>query len=233
MNLNLENSAAVQEFGQEFLKEFSKFPFGSMPKRDVECLIFHLLEKHKIMNGDDNRSKSENLSITESRLKSYALDADVKYGSPNLEENVRRLMERLCNSKDAGLHTNVWVDDSYVVFIEENPVIKRDFAQALKKSGYYTDTSFNTELVKVRTASFIAFALEEMSVTKENIAGILKSSEVEENLFESIDFESKDFKEICSDVFGILRNQESSGINTALNFVDYFSKLVKSRMPGS
>ena len=41
MNVKADVSKDVKEaFFDEFFNEFSKYPFGSMTKRDLECFIF-------------------------------------------------------------------------------------------------------------------------------------------------------------------------------------------------
>lgn len=58
-----------------------------MPKRDLDCLIFHLFEKYKLIEGNSNRQKTYNLNISETKIKSYIIDSNAKYGKINQEEN--------------------------------------------------------------------------------------------------------------------------------------------------
>ena len=156
-----------------FLEEFQKFPFGSMPKRDLDCLIFYLFEKYKLIDGNSNRQKAYNLNISETKFKSYIIDSNAKYSKSNQEENLKIILSKLADE------TKVSMDGDCLVFVEENPVIKADFVQSLKDEGFYTDSSFNNELVKVKIASFLSFALSKNLADKEKILKIINEANSE------------------------------------------------------
>ena len=80
-----------------FLEEFQKFPFGSMPKRDLDCLIFYLFEKYKLIDGNSNRQKAYNLNISETKFKSYIIDSNAKYSKSNQEENLKIILSKLAD----------------------------------------------------------------------------------------------------------------------------------------
>ncbi len=199
----------------DFIEEFQKFPFGSMPKRDLDCLIFHLFEKYKLIEGNSNRQKAYNLNISETKLKSFIIDSNAKYGKSNQEENLKIILSKLSDE------TKVSVDGEYLVFVEENPVIKADFVQGLKDEGFYTDSSFNNELVKVKIASFISFALSKNMLDKEKLLKIVNSGKTEEDKISDLKNSNKDFKEISKDIFNILKSQENFGIKTIVDLISY------------
>lgn len=161
--LYLESNRLYEKFFTDFFSEFKKFPFGSMPKRDLDCLIFHLLEKYNLAEGNTNREKAYNLNINETKLKSYIVDSNAKYGKRNQDENVSAVISKIKGG------TKVLVEGDCIVFFEENPVVKADFIQALKDEGFYTDTSFNKEIIKVRVSSFLAFSLSKNLLNTEKL----------------------------------------------------------------
>lgn len=208
----------------DFLKEFQKFPFGSMQKRDLDCLIFHLFEKYKLIEGNSNRQKAYNLNISETKLKSYIIDSNAKYSKSNQEENLKIIFSKLADE------TKVSVDGDYLVFVEENPVIKADFIQSLKDEGFYTDSSFNKELLKVKIASFISFALSKNIADKEKILKIINDAKSENEKITDFENSMKDYKKIANDVFAILKEQDNFGIKTIVDLLSYGKGIASAKI---
>ncbi len=156
MNIRQDYSAeTAKEFCTELFEELQKHPFASMPKRDSDCLLFFLLEKRGLIPGKNNWEKAKSLGINETKLKSYILDSHAKYGKEDNEEkenNLNALLNKIKNDS-----SKVSIDGDYLIIPEENPIIKADFIQSLKEEGFYTDGSFNNELIKVKVASFLSF----------------------------------------------------------------------------
>ena len=179
MNIQANFSAKVaKEFCTDFFVQLEKYPFASMEKRDLDCLVFFLLEKHKLITGINNREKARNLGISETKLKSYLIDSHAKYGKDEKEENLISLLNKLVHTAKAdGPAVQATIDGDYLIFIEEDPIIKADFVQSLKEKGFYTDSSFNNEIVKVKVASFLAFLLEGDYIKRESILEIIKGDE--------------------------------------------------------
>lgn len=212
--LYLESNRLYEDFFMDFFSEFKKFPFGSMPKRDLDCLIFHLLEKYNLAEGKTNREKAYNLNISETKLKSYIVDSNAKYGKRCQEESVSAIILKI----EGG--TKVLLEGDCIVFFEENPVVKADFIQALKDEGFYTDTSFNKEIIKVRAASFLAFSLSKKLLNTEKLLEILNSGKTEKEKIKEFENTNKSAKEIMADIFEILKKQEKFNIKT---FIELFS----------
>ena len=55
---------------------------------------------------------------------------------------------------------NISYEDNWFIFAEENPVLREDFVQAMKNKGYYTDTSHNKEIIKVKAVAILDFLTE-------------------------------------------------------------------------
>jgi hypothetical protein len=116
-----------------------------MPKRDMDCLLFHLLRKHALIGDGANRTIAAALGINETKVKSYLTDSHYKYEDDAIEHNVMQIVTGLC----CGTIKPVFEDSSYS-FIIENPVVKGDFETRLKQMGLFADTSFNKEVVKIK-----------------------------------------------------------------------------------
>lgn len=199
MNIRQDYSAeTAKEFCTELFEELQKHPFASMPKRDSDCLLFFLLEKRGLIPGKNNWEKAKNLGINETKLKSYILDSHAKYGKTDEKEkenNLNALLNKIKNNS-----SKVSIDGDYLIIPEENPIIKADFIQSLKEEGFYTDGSFNNELIKVKVASFLSFAIRKKLFDDNRLEEILKSSQTERKAIDDFLIAQKSGKEVVLDI---------------------------------
>jgi hypothetical protein len=144
---------AKERFFDLFFAEYGKVPFGTIGKRDLECLILHCLREAGLVDDGSNRSLANALGINESRLKGYLVDIRYKYRSDDMTANVRALIDGIFAREG----TKIAHEDGKYAFAIEDPVVKLDFEQAMKEVGYFSDGSFNREVVRVRDYALIAF----------------------------------------------------------------------------
>jgi hypothetical protein len=149
---NIDTNAKAQFFDSLF-RELNKYPFGSMPKRDLDCLLLHLMRESGVISGA-NRDMANSLGINEQRLKSYILDGRYKYGEDKKAENIQTIIEGM---KQGSIKLDN--EDGKYTFVLDDPIQRDDFSQALKDIGYFDDTSFNRELVKVKDYALFAFLM--------------------------------------------------------------------------
>lgn len=195
-----------------------------MPKRDLDCLIFHLLEKYNLAEGKTNREKAYNLNSSETKLKSYIVDSNAKYGKRCQEESVSAIISKIKGG------TKVLLEDDCIVSFEENPVVKADFIQALKDEGFYTDTSFNKEIIKVRAASFLTFSLSKNLLNTEKLLEIINSEKTEKEKIKEFENTNKSAKEIMADIFEILKKQEKFNIKTFIELFSYGKEVSAAKL---
>jgi hypothetical protein len=144
---------AKERFFDLFFAEYGKLPFGSMAKRDLECLVLHCMREAGLVDDASNRALANALGINESRLKGYLVDVRYKYRADDMAANVRKLIDGIFAREG----TKVSHEDGKYAFAIEDPVVKLDFEQAMKEVGYFADGSFNREVVRVRDYALIAF----------------------------------------------------------------------------
>ncbi len=135
------------------LAELVKVPFGTYTKKDLDCLLLHAFREAGIVDTKQVRSLANALGINEQRAKSLLLDIRYKYLPDTKGDNIRKIVADIF----AAQTTKVVHENSSFVFAIEDPVLKVDFEQGMKDVGYYSDTSFNKEIVKVRDYALIAF----------------------------------------------------------------------------
>ncbi|UTD12419.1 hypothetical protein HO345_05230 [Treponema denticola] len=227
MELNKADSGkSLEGFSRDLFEELQKHPFGSMPKRDLDCLLFFLFEKHGLLKGKTNREKAQNLQINETRLKSYILDANAKYGTDKKTENLAKLLKKM------GDDTKVAIDGDYLVFLEEDPVVKADFVQSLKDEGFYTDSSFNNELIKVKLSSFLCFAKNKNLLNNKKLLDIVKSDEKSTKLIKKFIDEDTNLKEMALGILKIIQAQNGFGISTFISLFEYGKDIFTAKISG-
>jgi hypothetical protein len=153
------SAADKAAFFDGFFAEFCKVPFGSMGKRDLECLLIKLLYDRRLIETAANRQAANALGINETRLKGYLVDARYKYRADSLGTSVNRILAMLAGENGERLVLNDEKDGTFS-FVLEDPVLRLDLSQALKDVGYYADGSFNTEVVRVKNYALLALLLQ-------------------------------------------------------------------------
>ena len=134
----------LADFASSFLQEFLKGGFGASTKRSTELHVFHLLETLGDLENRDSTDISHLLQITDSRVKSYRYESKLRY-APSEEKYIeRRILWCLAKSEFDG-------DKKRIKFIVEDPYVRKALAAESKRLGGVPDTSFNTEIVTLRT----------------------------------------------------------------------------------
>jgi hypothetical protein len=135
------------------LAELAKVPFGTYTKKDLDCLLLHAFREAGIIDAGRLRGLANALGITEQRAKNLLLDIRYKYLPDTTGDNLQKIVADIFAARS----TKVVHENGCYVFAIEDPVLKVDFEQGMKDVGYYSDTSFNKEIVKVRDYALIAF----------------------------------------------------------------------------
>ena len=142
---NIEQSLNVLE---RILKQYAAPSFGSMSKRDVDIMLFMAMQDLGIIESTPQiynvvqllhitRPKARNL-IYESALRRQEIS--------ELEKELKRIIIK-----------PIFLREGDKVCIEiDNPLLIDYIRQQLKQLGHITDSSFNTELVKMRPEAFAA-----------------------------------------------------------------------------
>ena len=135
-------------FSTEFIDIYAKKGFGSMNKSDFETMIFNLLRKYGNLKDKSNYEISIELQIPEAKVRKLAYESDLKYAQLT-EEKIRiEFFNIVAKSKFRG-------DLNKVEFVIENKFIRTSISAQLKKIGHYSDSSFNSEIIRIHIDSFI------------------------------------------------------------------------------
>jgi len=137
------------DFATRFLEEYLRDGFGATSKRSTELLIFHLLEDLGSLSDEDNNNASHLLQITETRVKGYRYESKLRYAPSEDKYVERRIIWALARSDfDA--------NNQRIKFIVEDPYVRKTLNAQSKRIGGVPDTSFNTEIVTLRSEQLLA-----------------------------------------------------------------------------
>ena len=135
-----------------FYTEYLSRGFGNMPKRDIDVLIFHLLEKKGDFIGKSNFQIARILRTTPTKIKSLKYESVLRFDNTNMSNDdflKERFTSYLKNSPPLEF------DDKYLKLQIEDPVLLDNLKAICKENGIMTDGSFNGEILKVDESSFI------------------------------------------------------------------------------
>jgi len=135
----------------EFFKEYLSRGFGNMAKREIDVMIFHLMEKRGEFNGKSNFQIARILRTTPTKIKSLKYESVLRFSEDDIL-GMDFLKNRL--SKYFSNNPPIEFDDSYLKLQIEDPVLMDSLKALCKEEGVLTDGSFNGEILKVDQDSF-------------------------------------------------------------------------------
>lgn len=157
MKIPKADAAGRAKFYTTLSEGLERVPFGTYTKKDLECLLLHAFIKAGIIGTERSRDMANILGINETKLKSYLVDIRYKYLADTSTESIKAIVNALFIGNLAKISHERIQGNGYFLFAIENPVHKIDFEQAMKDLGYFSDSSFNKEVVKVRDYALIDF----------------------------------------------------------------------------
>ena len=125
-----------------FLSDFMSPAFGSLPKREIELRVFDLMRNLGVLKSEATiYSLMTDLKVTRSKASQLIFDLEIRrYGTD------RDRLDKLV--KDALINTKFAKDGDYFVMEIENPLTLAHLRQRIRELGHFSDTSFNSSLVR-------------------------------------------------------------------------------------
>lgn len=125
-----------------FLTDFMTPAFGSLPKREIELRIFDLMRNLGVLKTEATiYSLMTDLMVTRSKASQLIFDLEIRrHGSDRVK------LDQLI--KQALINTKFAKDGDYFVIEIENPLTLAHMRQRIREIGHFSDTSFNSALVR-------------------------------------------------------------------------------------
>lgn len=144
-----------QAFLDDFLPKYLASGFGSMPKSEIDLLIFHLLTHGSEFRGKTNYELAGLLKVPESRIKSLRLNSALKYKDINSKAILGEVVLRFTQSEQFAAF-----DSGKVELSLEDPIEKRELENFLKARGYHAEYTLNSEVLKISPIRLFELIIE-------------------------------------------------------------------------
>lgn len=135
----------LQAFGKEFLEKYLAHGYGTMPKREIDILVFHLISKSPKLESKRNYDIANELRLTETKVKALRLEASLKHKPAIHKAVVGNIISRLVDEVQKPSFS-----DGEISVSLEDPVEKREFEFAVKENGSHVEYGINREILKIK-----------------------------------------------------------------------------------
>jgi hypothetical protein len=159
-----------QRFAEVFLDKYLAFGFGSMPKSEIDLLVFHLLTEASEYSGKSNYELATLLQIPESRVKALRLNSSLKYKTYNPKDILAQVATRFIRSEQFTSFERGKFEISL-----ENPIEKRELENFLKKRGFFAEYTLNTEVLRISPLRFFELIVENSENPKQVFNTLVQS----------------------------------------------------------
>ncbi len=216
--MNITNKDIILD---EFLEKFMYNGFGSLPKREMEIYIFYLLKKNGAFNNMSNYDMANLLKISENRIKTLIADSSIKYECEDNEVFHKKALEEIANIFFNKYKNKIDLTDDIITISLENPVLQRELNYAIKKIGYFSDTSFNKEIIKIKATVFIAVFYHYIDDVRDKFEMLIKKQNVNDKEYNKIINKPKPISEKVEEFLDKNKNKIGFALNllSGLSFI--------------
>jgi hypothetical protein len=137
----------------DFLDKYTNPAFGVLPKREIDLLVFEILEKLNYIEQDSPiYTLVQRLRITRSKARNLVYDRELrKYNESELNQRVREALKSPLILKDG---------DVFKIEIE-NPLVEEHLRSTLRRLNHTSDAAFRSGLVTLSLDAMAAL-IEDM-----------------------------------------------------------------------
>ena len=158
-----------QAFADDFLPKYLANGFGSMPKSEIDLLIFHLLTHTSEYRGKTNYELAGLLKVPESRIKTLRLNSALKHKNINSKAILGEVVIRFTQSEQFAVF-----DSGKVELSLEDPIEKRELENFLKARSYHAEYTLNSEVLKISPFRLFELIIENVDNANEEFNRIIQ-----------------------------------------------------------
>lgn len=172
----------AKKIGRDFTEKFLETGFGTLPKKEIEIYLYFLLSQTDAIKNKSNYEIANILKINESKVKSLRLDSSIKYSPVNSQDALKKLAKMFFET----YQTKLDIDDDYIQFGLEDPVLKREFENAVKQLGRHVEYTLNKEVLRVKASTFLAMFISNFDDINKKFAETVKTLIKDEGEYKKI-----------------------------------------------
>lgn len=184
---------------EDLLTEFFEFytapAFGARSKSEIDLKVFELLRERGDID-DDYYKVSRKLKITPTRAKNLILNDKLRRESGNYDEKFIDLLKNL--------KFKISVNSNEIILLYVPDILFREHIKAiLKQKGIIWDSSFNSEIVKIRLDDFLDIVYEKLKFKDRLIINWeIEKPKIKEKIFSQL-------KDVCKGMLSVIIEQIS------------------------
>lgn len=146
----LANEEVKKKFSEAFFEGYLKPAFGSKSKTEIDILVFtSLISAGALDPVAPIYDIARSLNITPSRVRTLLLTWQLRSSNTNLNLKIELI--------NALKKTRFAKDNNYLAFGIESPLLREEIIAQLKQKGFYADTTFSREIIRLPIDGFIEF----------------------------------------------------------------------------
>lgn len=161
-NLNSINNKESKEMLPTFLNLYLQNAFQSISKKDIDLLLFYLIDEHTVFKGKDNYEKAKHLKITHTKLKLLQLESHMKGSDKTSKHILKSLFERVLkkeNIKRLIQEQKNLLSKDEIPIVVKNPIEKLELEKLFKDNYSIIKYERNSEVIKVNLQIFVSLAI--------------------------------------------------------------------------
>lgn len=184
---------------EDLLTEFFEFytapAFGARSKSEIDLKVFELLNRRGDID-DDYYNVSRKLKITPTRAKNLILNDKLRRESGSYDEKFIDLLKNL--------KFKISVNSNEIILLYVPDILFREHIKAiLKQKGIIWDSSFNSEIVKIRLDDFLDIVYEKLKFKDSLIINWeIAKPKIKEKIFSQL-------KDVCKGMLSVIIEQIS------------------------
>ncbi len=184
---------------EDLLTEFFEFytapAFGARSKSEIDLKVFELLRERGDID-DDYYKVSRKLKITPTRAKNLILNDKLRWESGNYDEKFIDLLKNL--------KFKISVNSNEIILLYVPDILFREHIKAiLKQKEIIWDSSFNSEIVKIRLDDFLDIVYEKLKFKDSLIINWeIEKPKIKEKIFSQL-------KDVCKGMLSVIIEQIS------------------------
>jgi hypothetical protein len=160
-----------KEFGKSFVERYLQNGFSSMPKREMDILVFHLLRCRPELKDKSIYELSNIFRISEAKVKALILEGSLRHDVINHKAIIGGIVHRYISKLE-----HIDMSDGFFEIALDNPIEKREFERAVKMTGHHAEYGINRDILKIRPIRFLEIILQNAENGEKEFVTLVKKA---------------------------------------------------------
>ena len=163
----LEDDALAAKFGRRFLNAYAAIAFGTLPKTEIDLVVFSLLAELDVIDVDGASYRTARaLNITPAKARNLLFQYQLRNISE--EDTDHEIMMAITTAR-------YWKDGDKLSFGVSSPLVKAAVSAKMEEKGVFADVSLSGNILRVDPGRFGEVLASLISKSQaDRVVGLLK-----------------------------------------------------------